>query len=125
METLCLNEDQAIAALRNFHWNNERLQEQWFNNETKVRTEIGIEFDQVKFKNQPKDKIAEMNASLKENHGGYCIVCYSSFSEGENDPSSKALALECGHEFCVGCWKENLKELVLNGAQKSLKAPCP
>jgi len=91
----------------------------------KVRHEIGITFDQEKFKSLPKEKMEEMSASLKENHGGYCIVCYSSFSDADNDPTCKPLSLECGHEFCVGCWKENLKELVVNGAHKSLKTPCP
>jgi hypothetical protein len=33
METLAMNQDDAIAALRYFHWNNEKLQEKWFDNE--------------------------------------------------------------------------------------------
>lgn len=121
METLAMNEDQAIAALRHFHWNNEKLQEKWFDNETQVRIDIGILFDKKKFQSLDQLQKMEMSASLKENHGGMCIVCYSELS---NKGDEEVISLDCKHEFCKGCWRDYLKEIVLNDTKKSLKAPC-
>ena len=45
-----------------------------------------------------------MNASLPDQHGGYCMVCYSELTE-EN-----SFALKCQHTFCNECWTEYLKD---------------
>ena len=65
----------------------------------------------------------EMSSSLSSNHGGLCIVCYSKFSN-KGDPNCESISLDCKHEFCLGCWKDYLKEIVINGNKKSLKASC-
>lgn len=64
-----------------------------------------------------------MDASLSQNHGGMCIVCYSDFAN-KTDPNCEPISLDCKHEFCLGCWKDHLKEIIVNGNKKSLKAPC-
>lgn len=41
-EMLGVDEDDAIAAMRYFHWNFEKLQEKWFDNDEKIKNEIGL-----------------------------------------------------------------------------------
>jgi len=44
-ELLGLNSDQAIAVLRYYKWDLDKLQNQWFEMEKDLRKKIGIEFD--------------------------------------------------------------------------------
>jgi hypothetical protein len=62
-----------------------------------------------------------MSSSLKEMNGGMCIVCYSELT---NKGEDEAISLDCKHEFCKGCWRDYLKEIVINDTKKSLRAPC-
>ena len=41
----------------------------------------------------------DLKGSLKNYHGGYCVVCYSDFenSAKSNDLVGMALNLQCGH----------------------------
>ena len=50
-----------------------------------------------------------MAASKPDQHGGYCMICYSEL----NDSNSKSLP--CGHTFCTECWQEYLVEKVNEG----------
>ena len=34
------------------------------------------------------------------------------------------MSLDCKHEFCKSCWRDYLKEIVINDTKKSLRAPC-
>ena len=44
-ELLGLTVDEAIAVLRFFKWNMDRLQNEWFEKEKNIRQIIGLEFD--------------------------------------------------------------------------------
>ena len=72
-----ISEDDAISGLRYFKWNQERFSEKWFDNEDKLKRELGIEFD----KRLLKTGGDIIKASLAQYNGDYCIVCYSSFKE--------------------------------------------
>jgi hypothetical protein len=37
-----LNDDEAIATMRYFHWNEEKMQDRWFERELSFRHEIGM-----------------------------------------------------------------------------------
>ena len=39
---IIMTDDEAIACLRYFHWNDTRLNERWFEDEEKVRQEVGL-----------------------------------------------------------------------------------
>ena len=54
METYGLNQDEAIAVLRFFHWDEEKLQESWFDNEAKLRQQIGIQINSLLLKKMSK-----------------------------------------------------------------------
>lgn len=47
-----------------------------------------------------------MNATLPDQNGGYCIICYNEI----DDSNSSALA--CKHTFCNECWLDYLKDKV-------------
>jgi hypothetical protein len=84
--------DQGLVILRHFKWNLDRLQNEWFANVSKLRIQIGLDFDPKINQLQPAHKI-----SLRSHHQGYCQVCYSQFNSGKDtQPDS----LHCGHEFC-------------------------
>lgn len=55
--------DDAILILRYFKWDVDKLQNNWFEKEDKLKLQIGIVFDQ----SIPK-KAAYVNASLKKNN---------------------------------------------------------
>ena len=46
-DVLGMNADQAIAVLRHFKWNMDKIQNEWFNNDNKLRKMIGIDYDQT------------------------------------------------------------------------------
>lgn len=81
METCNISQDEAITLMRNFHWSVDRMQDEWFSNQEKVRMEVGI---------QPKKG---MNAQ----RGKHCLICWNETSDFDE--------MICGHSFCIGCWR--------------------
>jgi len=61
---------------------------------------------------------------LQKNNKGYCIVCYADFGTAKEDPQCEALQLECGHQFCLGCWTEYLAEQVQAGSKACTTTRC-
>ena len=53
-ETLCLEGDMVMAILRHFSWNLERTQQEWFDNQSQIAYQTGIEFDETTFKKLSK-----------------------------------------------------------------------
>jgi len=74
-ELLGCTADQAIAILRYFKWNLDKLQNEWFNSEKQLRNKIGIEFDLDLAK-----KFPFINASTSKLNQGYCQICYMKFN---------------------------------------------
>lgn len=66
-ELLGLTADQAILVLRYYKWNFDKLQNEWFENERKLKKKIGLEFDPEVARQFPY-----VNASLKNVNQGYC-----------------------------------------------------
>ena len=44
-EMLCLDDDKSMAVMRYFSWNEEKVQEEWFDNESKISHLTGIKFN--------------------------------------------------------------------------------
>jgi len=78
-------------VLRHFKWDLEKFQTAWVDKSASLSKQIGIEFDQ----SVPK-KFPFVNATLKQNNQGYCIICYGKFNTSDKIADS----LSCGHEFC-------------------------
>lgn len=89
-----LETDDLIIIARHYNWNTDHMAD-WFNDDvsSKLKYTLGLEFDQRLAAMRP-----EMNASLPENIGGYCVICYDTVS------ASNSFALACRHTFCGTCW---------------------
>lgn len=79
MELFSVTEEEAVILLREYKWNNDRLQTDWFENSSKVRYKCGLEMDPKYRKSKP-----QMEASLAEKNSGFCTICYTPF-EGAKD----------------------------------------
>lgn len=71
-----------------------------------LQFQLGVEFDERLVATHP-----EINASLPDQHGGYCVICYEEISD------ESSFALKCNHTFCSECWLEYLKDKVQSGYQ--------
>lgn len=81
-----------------------------------LRNILGIDFDDTLNKLHP-----EITASLPENNGGYCLVCYY---ELDSEPGTESFCLdECRHTFCKSCTIEMLKNS-LQSLETGLKVQC-
>lgn len=88
-EMFSITSDEAITLLQNYKWNFARISDK-FENISKFRVDIGIEFDEY--------------SSHKSHNGGYCLSCYEEF----NPTTVQEDSLICGHQFCGKCWKDYL-----------------
>ena len=85
---------------------------------------MGLDFDKNTIDKMSSAEQKNVNASLAKYNGGFCIVCYANFDDVKKDKDSKAFSMECGHQFCLACWKEYLIEKVSSGSQLCLKTKC-
>lgn len=91
--------------------------------QNKLSLEIGITPNQEAIEKLSKKQIEEFNASKAKNNKGYCVVCYADFND-KSDPENISLNLECGHQFCTGCWKQYLIEKINQSALNCLNTRC-
>lgn len=71
-DLLQCNSDKAIQVLKYYKWDTDKLMNNWFDQEHKLKHKIGIEFDS----NLPK-RHPFMNATIRPHNQGYCSICYS------------------------------------------------
>lgn len=83
-EAICLSPDEVMAVMRHFKWNEEKMQEKWFDNEVKIMHETGIKY------NVNSQGTLEDNTSLEKNNKGFCVVCFADFKskDAESIPIS-------------------------------------
>lgn len=110
-ELFGMEDDALIHAARHYKWDQEKMEGQWFDNQAKLVKELGIEFEK-KLNNDPA-----INYSTASKNGGVCVICYEPLS------AQTKFSMECGHEFCLDCWREFLIEKVRSGPQ-GLQAGC-
>ena len=53
MELFSVSDDQAVILLREYKWNQDRLEADWFDNDKKVRQKCGIDVDPKIAKSNP------------------------------------------------------------------------
>ena len=102
-ELFGMEDDALIHAARHYKWDQEKMEGQWFDNQAKLVKELGIEFD-TKLNNDPA-----INYSTPAKNGGVCVICWEPLS------AQTKFSMECGHEFCLECWREYLIEKVRSG----------
>ena len=62
-DLLQCNSDKAIQILKFFKWDNDKLMTNWFDQESKLKYKIGVEFDPSVGKNFPY-----VNGTLRANN---------------------------------------------------------
>ena len=113
VELFSVTEEEAVILLREYKWNNDRLQGDWFENQNKIRYKCGLAMDPEYRKSKP-----QMETSLAEKNQGMCAICYTPF-DGAKDQ------LSCGHQFCCDCWSYYLQQKVSEGYQQCIMTTCP
>lgn len=99
-ELFNLSPDLIMIVARHYHWSESKMQN-WFEDEERLKFQLGVAFDE-----RLKTQKPEINASLPENHEGYCMICYSELDD------TNSFALDCKHSFCTYCWTDYLKDKV-------------
>ncbi|KAL9918248.1 E3 ubiquitin-protein ligase ariadne-1-like isoform 1-T3 [Glossina fuscipes fuscipes] len=90
--------------LNYFKWDKEKLLEKYFEDNIEEffrcinMTNLFIKLSSDKQQNVLKDNSAEE-----------CKICFS------NLPSDLMMALECGHSFCLMCWREYVRTKIVDG----------
>jgi len=98
----CLSVDEMYVVAKNFRWNNEKMQTEWFEKQDKLKISLGL-FPDPKMAKDPK-----INASLVSvNKARICLCCYELLEK------NNTFALQCGHTFCTSCWEEHAKAFVM------------
>lgn len=84
------SEDAAISILRYFHWNQGKLEEEWFEKYDLLQVDIGLVYNKSLTQKYP-----DITASLAEKNSAMCGVCYSDFDDGGTN--EVPFNLGCGH----------------------------
>jgi len=93
--------DDATLLLLYYKWNFDKLEMEWFTDQSKIRLNAGI----------PAERI-------KRDMGKGCPICFNNFTD--RTPES----LKCGHCFCLDCWKKRLESVIATGPL-SVTSECP
>ena len=107
-----LDIDQLMILARQYKWNQDNMSAWLSEEQDKLKYSLGLEFDQNLVADHP-----EMAASLPQNHGGYCPICYEEIDE------TNSAALSCQHTFCSGCWEDYLSTKIDSG-KNGIDANC-
>ena len=96
-DMFAMERDDMMIIIRHYKWNEDRMQQEWFDDQEKLQHKLGLVYD------KKLDKDPQINVSLPSmNPDNYCLSCYEELTE-ENKYS-----LSCGHTFCIHCVKEHL-----------------
>eukprot|EP00252_Welwitschia_mirabilis_P004875 TRINITY_DN1520_c0_g3_i1.p1 TRINITY_DN1520_c0_g3~~TRINITY_DN1520_c0_g3_i1.p1 ORF type:complete len:546 (+),score=119.79 TRINITY_DN1520_c0_g3_i1:530-2167(+) len=103
---LSISRVEAGILLRHYKWSVNKVNDEWFLDEEKVRKEVGLL--------NPAMQVKPMERVLK------CGICFDPF---ERD-YMKAAA--CGHHFCDACWKGYMEASISSGPGcLTLRCPVP
>ncbi|KAK4748737.1 hypothetical protein SAY87_015323 [Trapa incisa] len=102
---LSISRVSASILLRRYNWNVNKVHDEWFADEEKVRAAVGL-LEKQPLKNLPDDE--EIN----------CGICFESY------PCDKIYGAACGHLFCRGCW-EGLMSTAIADGPGCLMLRCP
>lgn len=97
---LGISANECLTCLVYFNWNKDALLDNYLNNTLKIRNLVGL----------------TSSVTNIENYEICCDICC------EN--TSKSLALECGHRYCLDCWKEYLNRKIRDEGE-CRKIQCP
>lgn len=104
---LGLTIDSAMALLRAYRWNKERVLEAVMDSPTKTYEKAGIA------------NIMEKNIQpvFSKDEEFMCFICCN------DEPFQKTLKLSCGETFCLDCHKRFLEQNITEGNARKLLCP--
>jgi len=91
-----LDKGEASLILREFQWSLDRFENLYFDNPAKYNASAGVIIPTT----GAKDKTTPGDDDEEEFE---CPVCMNDV------PAADAVALGCGHRFCIECWQNHLK----------------
>ncbi|GBC07666.1 hypothetical protein RclHR1_07600005 [Rhizophagus clarus] len=100
-----IQKQHAVTLLRHFHWNKERLIDQYMEDSTEVLNKAGIIADNTK------------TSQFIKVPGFICNICR------DDDKDLDTLALSCGHKFCKDCYEHYLTQKIKEG-DENLRILC-
>jgi len=95
-----IDEDMAFILMKSYAWNLDKLQQEYFEDDIKVKKQLGL----------------IPNITTKLGTISTCNICLNKLAEGDN--------LSCGHSFCVKCWK-GYCEALLEPGNDPTQGRCP
>ncbi|KFK31185.1 hypothetical protein AALP_AA6G079600 [Arabis alpina] len=104
---LSISQAEAIALLLHYRWSVSKIEDEWFTDEARVRSLVGI----------LKEPVLEYN-----NRGGEgfieCGICFEAYVHKD------MARVSCGHPYCVTCWTGYIAAKIDEGPG-CLKVKCP
>lgn len=103
---LDMTKEDAAIMLRHFRWNKERLLEDYMDRPDQVLEAAGL------------GSTAAQSAKLQVIPGFMCDICC------EDDEDLESFAMKCGHRYCVGCYRQYLKQKIIEEGEAA-RIQCP
>ncbi|CAN6485482.1 unnamed protein product [Victoria cruziana] len=102
---LSISRDSSSILLRHYNWSVNKVNDEWFADEDKVRKAVGL----------LEKPVVEMTPNAIELTCGICFETY---------PRGVMHAAACGHQFCTACWKGYMSTSI-NDGPGCLMLRCP
>ncbi|KAL0290675.1 UNVERIFIED_CONTAM: putative E3 ubiquitin-protein ligase ARI8 [Sesamum calycinum] len=100
---LSISRVAAAILLRHYNWSVSKVNDEWFADEDKVRKTVGL---------------LESHTPVPDAKELTCGICFETY------PLDRMSAADCGHPFCVICWKGYISTAV-NDGPGCLMLRCP
>ncbi|KAF7833742.1 putative E3 ubiquitin-protein ligase ARI8 [Senna tora] len=101
---LSISKVAASILLRHYNWNVGKIHDEWFADEEKVRSTVGLLENPV--------------MEYKDASEATCGICFDTY------PSGEMLDAGCGHPFCSSCWAGYVS-IAINDGPGCLLLRCP
>ncbi|XP_028787712.1 probable E3 ubiquitin-protein ligase ARI8 [Neltuma alba] len=101
---LSISKFAARILLRHYNWNAGKIHDEWFADEKKVRSALGL--------------LEKPLMEYKDSSEMTCGICFDTY------PGAEMLDAGCGHPFCSSCW-EGYVSVAINGGPGCLSLRCP
>lgn len=109
--------EDILILLQHYDWNEERLLEVWTERMDDLLIEIGINPSHNTSSNQQDSTADDKNSNdiiinttrdVIFKNKFYCIICCE-------EKSTETFALECGHEYCIDCYRHYIEDKLHSG----------